>query len=207
MTPEEFSAVFGVSRETLERLSRYEALLRQWNSRINLVARASLGDVWARHMADSAQLTDLAPAGVALWVDMGSGAGFPGLVVAAVLAERSPAAHVALIESDTRKCAFLARAASAMDVAVTIQNCRIETAPPRAADVISARALAPLDTLLRLAERFRGPRTCLLFPKGRSVESELTEARAHWHIEARLHPSRTDPSGRIVKIHDYSARR
>lgn len=207
MTPEAFASTFGVSRETLERLAGYERLLAQWNARINLVSRSTLGEVWARHFADSAQLVDLAPAQPGVWVDLGSGAGFPGLVVAAILVERAPGCRVTLIESDARKCAFLSAAAAAMGLVVGVENCRIEDAPPRQADVISARALAPLTRLLELAERFRRPGTRLLFPKGRMVQSELTEADRHWHSDIRLHVSRSDPSGRIVEVLDYHPRR
>lgn len=207
MTPEDFAAAFAVSRETLDRLRRYEALLRQWNPRINLVARASLDEIWLRHMADSAQLVDLAPPAPGSWVDMGSGAGFPGLVVATLLAARAPQCRVTLIESDARKSAFLLSAAREMGIDIRVETTRIEEAAPREADVVSARALAALDTLLHLAARFRGPVTRLLFPKGRTVETELTEARVHWHIDARLHVSRTDPSGRIVEVRDYHPRR
>ncbi|MBK0400531.1 16S rRNA (guanine(527)-N(7))-methyltransferase RsmG [Limibaculum sp. M0105] len=207
MTPEGFAAEFDVSRETLDRLLRYEAVLRHWNPRINLVARASLDDVWARHFADSAQLVGLAPPSPANWVDMGSGAGFPGLVVAAILAEQAPGCRVSLIESDGRKSAFLHSAAREMGIEVGIETTRIEDAPARSVDVVSARALAPLDALLALAQRFCGSGTRLLFPKGRMVESELTDARAHWHIDARLHVSRTDPSGRIVEVRDFHPRR
>ncbi|MDT8345723.1 MAG: 16S rRNA (guanine(527)-N(7))-methyltransferase RsmG, partial [Thermohalobaculum sp.] len=184
----------------MARLAALETVLRRWAPRINLVSRATLEDLWARHIADSAQLADLAPPRPGVWLDLGSGAGFPGLVIAAILAERAPDCRVILIESDARKCAFLHAAAREMDVSVAIETARIEAAQPHQADVISARALAALDILLGLAARFCRPGTVLLFPKGRTVETELTEARRHWHIEARLHASRTDPLGRIVEV-------
>lgn len=207
MTPDDFARAFGVSRETMVRLAALETVLRRWAPRINLVARATLDDLWARHIADSAQLVDLAPPRPGLWLDLGSGAGFPGLVVAAILAERAPDCRVVLIESDARKCAFLHAAAREMGVTVAIETARIEAAFPHRADVVSARALAPLDALLGLAAPFCRPGTVLLFPKGRTVETELTKARQHWHIEARLHASRTDPLGRIIEVRDYHPRR
>lgn len=207
MTPDDFARAFGVSRETMVRLAALETVLRRWAPRINLVSRATLEDLWARHIADSAQLVDLAPPRPGVWLDLGAGAGFPGLVIAAILLERAPDCRVILIESDSRKCAFLHAAAREMAVPVAIETARIEAAHPHLADVVSARALASLDALLGLAARFCHPGTVLLFPKGRTVETELTEARRHWHIEARLHASRTDPLGRIVEVRNYHPRR
>lgn len=206
MTPEEFRAAFDVSRETIERLRVYEALLRQWNPRINLVSRTTLHELWLRHFADSAQLLGLAPDNLVAWTDLGAGAGFPGMVVAAMLAEQRPEASVRLIESDARKCAFLQAAARVMEVPVQIVTARIERAPAESADVVSARALAPLGQLLAWAQPFCHDRTVLLFPKGRSFETELTAALVDWHIEARLHPSRTEPSARIVEVQSFHQR-
>ena len=124
-TPEDFARAFGVSRETLERLETYEALLKQWQKTINLVAPSTLSDIWHRHFADSAQLLALAPPGAERWLDLGSGAGFPGLVLAILLAERGHG-RVTLIESDTRKAAFLGEVARRVGVAVDILGTRIE---------------------------------------------------------------------------------
>ena len=207
-TPEDFARAFGVSRETLERLETYEALLKQWQRTINLVAPSTLSDIWHRHFADSAQLLALAP-GAERWLDLGSGAGFPGLVLAILLAERGHG-RVTLIESDTRKAAFLAEVARRVGVAVDIQGTRIEKSATQAklgpVDVIAARALAPLPRLLELsAPYFSGP-TMGLFLKGREVEAEVEAARQLWDFEPELRQSLTAISGRIVVIRALKAK-
>jgi len=207
-TPEDFARAFGVSRETLERLETYEALLKQWQRTINLVAPSTLSDIWHRHFADSAQLLALAP-GAERWLDLGSGAGFPGLVLAILLAERGHG-RVTLIESDTRKAAFLAEVARRVGVAVDIQGTRIEKSATQAklgpVDVVTARALAPLPRLLELsAPYFSGP-TMGLFLKGREVEAEVEAARQLWDFEPELRQSLTAISGRIVVIRALKAK-
>jgi len=206
VTPAEFSREFGVSRETCERLEAYIALLRRWNARINLVARGTIDAAWARHVADSAQLFDLAPAAASSWIDLGSGAGLPGLPVAALAAERVPGLHVTLVESDTRKAAFLVTAAAEMGLDVTVEPRRIEALPARPYDVVSARALAPLDRLCALAHRFSARGTVFLFPKGARLDSELTAATAGWHIRAERIASRTDPEATVLKILELEPR-
>ncbi len=206
MTPAEFSREFGVSRETCERLEAYIALLRRWNARINLVARGTIDAAWARHVADSAQLFDLAPAAASSWIDLGSGAGLPGLPVAALAAERVPGLHVTLVESDTRKAAFLVTAAAEMGLDVTVEPRRIEALPARPYDVVSARALATLDRLCALAHRFSARGTVFLFPKGARLDSELTAATAGWHIRAERIASRTDPEATVLKILELEPR-
>jgi len=198
--PAAFAGDFDVSRETLERLESYVSLLQHWNQRINLVSQGTLGDVWRRHIADSAQLLDLAPAGATRWIDLGTGAGLPGLVVAALAAEKHPTMAIRLVESDARKAAFLAEVGRAMGVDATIECCRIESLPPEPHDVVSARALAPVIRLCALAQRFAGPETIYLFPKGARLESELTEAASAWHICAERISSRTDPEAAILRI-------
>ena len=214
MTPAEFSREFGVSRETCERLEAYIALLRRWNARINLVARGTIDAAWARHVADSAQLFNLAPVSASSWIDLGSGAGLPGLPVAALAAEKSPGLHVTLVESDTRKAAFLATAAREMGLDVTVEPRRIEALPARGYDVGSARALAPLDRRCAVAHRFSArhtgrnasPGTVFLFPKGARLDSELTAATAHWHIRAERIASRTDPEATVLRILELEPR-
>lgn len=213
-----FEAAFGVSRETAERLAIYAGLLAQWQKTINLVAPATVADVWHRHVADSAQLVDLAPPGPLKWIDLGSGAGFPGLVVAIFLAWRS-GSSVTLIESDVRKCAFLGEVVRKTGIsgalAVEILNVRIENPSIQAkcgnvsgvwVDVVSARALAPLDKLLRLAAPLFGPQTVGLFPKGREVMAEIEAARELWRFEHELKPSRTDADARIVVLRGLEAK-
>ncbi len=202
--PEDFARAFDVSRETVERLTLYERLLRQWQKAVNLVAPGTLGEVWHRHFADSAQLLAQMPPATQSWIDLGSGGGFPGLVMAILLAERQNGPRVTLVESDTRKCAFLREVARAAGIAVDILSTRAESATiqvnlplPR---VVSARALAPLDRLLVLAAPLAPPGTTLLFGKGKGVEKELRAAELAWKFDVALVPSVTDKHGRIVVI-------
>ncbi len=192
-----------VSRETVERLRAYAALLEKWQARINLVSAKTLPALWRRHMLDSAQLVPLLPAGARVVVDIGSGAGFPGLVLAAA---GVPEVH--LIESDARKCAFLREAARAMGVPATVHNARIEAVAPFPADVVTARALAPLDKLLGYAEPFlarpvdSGDSGECLFLKGRTADDELTLASKGWIMSVDRVPSLSDPDGLILRIRE-----
>jgi 16S rRNA (guanine527-N7)-methyltransferase len=194
LTEAEFAELVDVSRETRERLAAYVALLAKWNAKINLVGPATLPDVWRRHILDSAQL---APdvAGASVLVDLGSGAGLPGLILAIL---GGPEVH--LIESDARKCAFLHEAARVTGTRVRIHNCRIEAAPPLSADIVTARALAPLDQLLDHAVRFLRPGGKCIFLKGARQADELTEARKSWHMVVSERPSLSDPSGVILEV-------
>jgi 16S rRNA (guanine527-N7)-methyltransferase len=186
---------WGVSRETFPRLAAYVDLLLRWNSRINLIGRGTASDVWRRHILDSAQLLPLLPPGARTLVDLGSGAGFPGLVLA-ILAV--PQAH--LIDSDQRKCAFLREAARVAGAPVTVHARRIEDVQGFAVDAVTARALAPLGDLLDHAGKFLGPNAICLFLKGRSAAEELTEAAKLWSMRARLLPSVTDEEAAIIRI-------
>ena len=207
--PDDFAAAFNVSRETIDQLSRYVALLEQWQPRINLVAPATLPEVWHRHIADSAQLFRLAPSTARSWLDIGSGAGFPGLVVA-ILSHAINGPRVSLIESDRRKSAFLAEVARQTGISVEIHTARIEQIATqgmlRQVDVVSARALAPLVRLIPLSLPFFGDATLGLFPKGRDTETELAEARAKWAFDVETTPSLTDAEARIVAIRRPRAR-
>jgi 16S rRNA (guanine527-N7)-methyltransferase len=196
--PEEFAQAADVSRETLARLKAYAGLLTEWNSRHNLVSQASLDDLWRRHFWDSAQLAPLIPATAKSLVDLGSGAGFPGLVLAEMLRGRGP--RVVLYESIGKKARFLAEIADRLKLDVEIRNARIEAASPSPFDVITARACAPLDELLPYAQRFWGRGAIALFLKGQNLEVELTQARKSWRIKEQRHPSRSDPSGTILEI-------
>jgi 16S rRNA (guanine527-N7)-methyltransferase len=218
---DDFAVEFDVSREAIDRLAIYEQLLRQWQRTINLVAPSTLDAVWHRHFADSAQLLPLAPQ-ARTWLDLGSGAGFPGLVMAILLAER-PAqataphpnplpmpeeARVTLIESNARKCAFLREVVRQTGitprVAVDILSTRIEAAATQASlrgpDVVSARALAPLDRLLNLAAPLFASSTVGLFLKGHDAAAELEAAEKAWTFNVELVPSRTEAEARIVVI-------
>jgi 16S rRNA (guanine527-N7)-methyltransferase len=203
-----FAAHFPVSRETLARLETYAALLRQWQKAINLVGPSTTESIWGRHFADSAQLVGLAPPDARTWLDLGSGAGFPGLVVAIFLAE-SGAGKVTLIESDQRKAAFLAEVARKTGVAVDILCRRIEKVPTQAKlgfDVITARALAPLPRLLDLAAPYFSEHTVGLFLKGHEAPAEIEAAQKRWEFTSALHPSLTDADGRIVVIRALTAK-
>jgi 16S rRNA (guanine527-N7)-methyltransferase len=197
---QEFGEAFSVSRETLEILSTYDMLLHKWNPRINLVSPSTLPDLWHRHFTDSAQLLALAPEGARSWVDLGSGGGLPGLVIAILARERRPDLAVTLVESDQRKAVFLRHAATETATPCRILARRVETVPPEIFDIVSARALAPLDKLLDLAAPLIAPGGLGLFPKGAAHECELTAARRHWHIGVRAIPSLTDPESRILLV-------
>ena len=199
LTPDAFQERSGVSRETRARLEAYLALLRKWNRRINLVSRASLEDVWRRHVLDSSQLMAYLPPPPAgrprVLLDLGSGAGLPGLVLAIL-----GAGEVHLVEADGRKAAFLREAARLAEAEVEIHACRIEAVKPFPADVVTARALAPLPRLLALAAPFLAPQGRGLFLKGAQAEAELAAARKDWDFSMESHPSCTYGSGHILVI-------
>ena len=199
--PEEFAARTGVSRETLARLKAYVGLLEEWNRLHNLVSARSLDDVWRRHVWDSAQLVQYIPASAKTLADLGSGAGFPGLVLAEMLRGRLA---VTLFEATRKKAEFLVAAAERMGLNVEIRNERIETAKAGPFDVITARALAPLDALLGYAQQLAGRGTVCLFLKGQSLASELTEVRKSWRMKTVQHQSATDPSGVILEVRELT---
>lgn len=200
MGPEDVAALAGVSRETTDRLKIYVALLERWQRAINLVSTASLADVWRRHIWDSAQLVPLAPDRAHRWLDLGAGAGFPGLVVALLLKERGAEAVVELVESDQRKAAFLREAIRVTEAPARVQASRIEAVTPFSADVISARALAPLDRLFLWAEPFWAPHSVGLFLKGRQAGTEIAAARTQWDFQYDQVPSRSDSGGIILVV-------
>jgi 16S rRNA (guanine527-N7)-methyltransferase len=195
MRPADVGRQLDVPRETLDRLEAFVALLKEENERQNLVSRGSLGSIWERHILDSAQLVRFAPGKAGSWLDLGSGAGFPGLLVPLF-----HPARVALVEARRLRADFLRVAASVLGVAgrVEIIASRLEAVPARAADVISARAFAPLPKLLALAERFSTPGTVWILPKGRNAKSELDAARSSWQGDFRLEPSLTDADAQII---------
>jgi 16S rRNA (guanine527-N7)-methyltransferase len=194
-------AGFGVSRETIDCLAHYADLLRRWNASVNLVAPASLHRVWHRHIVDSAQLWPLAPRPSRLWLDVGSGGGLPGVVCALLARDVSPETRFVLVESDRRKAAFLSTCQREFALDIDIRSARVEALAPLGADVISARALAPLSTLFDRLIRQVTPGATLLLPKGARHAAEIAEARAHWRFTAELHPSITDPAARILRCH------
>ena len=199
---EDFERVFSVSHETVEKLKLYERLLIQWQKAVNLVAPATVPQIWHRHFADSAQLLALAPH-AKIWVDLGSGGGFPALVIAIMLANQKEC-RVHLIESNARKCAFLSEVARQTGAPARVHNARIADAAASgavaAADVVTARALAPLDGLLELALPFFSDASAGLFLKGREAESEIAAARKRWVFDLKIHPSISDAQGHILEI-------
>ncbi len=189
-----------VSRETKEKLELLERELRRWQAIKNLVGPATLDRIWDRHIVDSLQLLDLAPE-ARTWLDLGSGAGFPGLVLAIAGAERGLRVH--LVESNSRKCAFLRHVVRLAGAPATIHEARLEAVIPGfvgRAEVVSARALAALPLLLEWTEPLLKAGAIGLFPKGRDAEIELTEARKRWTFAADILPSRTDSEARILRI-------
>jgi 16S rRNA (guanine527-N7)-methyltransferase len=208
LSAEAFRAATNVSRETLGRLERYAALLEKWNRAINLVARGSLVDLWRRHMLDSAQLWPLLPTvrgRPRRILDLGSGAGFPGLVLA-IMGVPERGAEVHLVESDEKKAAFLREAARIAEAPVILHVQRIESLAPFPVDAVTARACAPLPRLLDYAAPFLGnyrPGAAAplgLFLKGRDIDRELTKVPEKWKMGVDLISSRTDPAARIVRI-------
>jgi 16S rRNA (guanine527-N7)-methyltransferase len=184
---------FIVPRGTMDRLDAFAGLLRSENERHNLVSRSSLDHLWGRHIADSAQLLRFAPWPTASWVDLGTGAGFPGLIVAAL--HRGP---VTLVEERRLRVDFLCRAAESLGVVVEIVAGRAERVPPRPFDVISARAFAPLDRLFQLGTGFSTAKSVWLLPKGRNAETELEALDPSWQGDFRLEASVTDPEAQII---------
>jgi 16S rRNA (guanine527-N7)-methyltransferase len=194
-------ALTPVSRETLERLDRFVAELLSWRQRMNLIAPSTVPILWTRHVADSLQLLALAPQ-AKTWADLGSGAGFPGLVLACALAG-IPGATVHLVESTGKKAAFLREAAVVTGVPAIIHAVRIVdfvNNQTGGIEVVTARALAPLPELLSATYPLLKTGTVGLFPKGQDVEAELTAATKCWNIQSSLEPSLTDPRARIVRI-------
>jgi 16S rRNA (guanine527-N7)-methyltransferase len=201
LTDDDFRALTGASPTQIERLSAYLALLRRWQPRINLVGASTLIDPWRRHLLDSAQLASLLPAGNPQVIDLGSGAGFPGLVLAIMTDAR-----VRLVESDARKCAFLFEAARVMEVQVEIDHARSESLPRASCDVVTARAFAPLAELLEHAYKLLAANGSCLFLKGRNWRAELTRAEQRWKMRATPIQSRSNPTGVVLEIDDLSRR-
>ena len=196
MTP----ASLGVSRETFERLAIYVSLIEKWTPKINLISRASLPFVWTRHVLDSLQVYRRGPEKFDHWLDLGSGGGLPGIVVAILAAETPAQKMVSLVESDGRKAAFLRTVLRETAVPGRVICDRIENMPPQKVDVLSARALAELSQLLVFAERHLSPGGVALFSKGVSWEHEVTNAHATWSFDLDVHESETEAGSVILKI-------
>lgn len=195
-----------VSRETQEILDEYANELRRWTKAINLVSPKTVEDIEQRHIADSSQIFDLAPARVSSWCDMGSGGGLPGIVLAAHYRESSPETEFYLIESDKRKCAFLRMMASRFSLNVRVLQGRIEDVSPQNASVVSARALAPLTVLLKMSLRHALPGGVSIFPKGAEFAAEVEQARKDWEFDLETHTSQTDGNSKILLVRNLKRR-
>ena len=200
LTPEACGEILDVSRETLDRLRAYVDLLTNWNRRINLVGAASLTDVWRRHILDSGQLVRHIGSDVRVLVDLGSGAGLPGLILGIL---GVPEVH--LIEADQRKAAFLREAARATGACATVHAARIESVAPFPADVVTARALAPVPQLLERSVPFLTGGTICLFLKGRDLQDELTAVPEKWIMQTQVLVSIADPTGNILRVEGLRA--
>lgn len=193
----------NVSRETIEKLEIFAQLIEKWTKTINLISPSSIPELWDRHILDSVQVYQLAPKRWQSWVDLGSGGGLPGIVVA-ILDERSQ--PITLVESDKRKCLFLKTVRRELSLDIRVCDERIEDATLGPATVVSARALAPLDKLLGYCHNLLSPDGVALFSKGVRYQDELDEAATSWHFDVTAHPSQTEPDARILKISRISRR-
>jgi 16S rRNA (guanine527-N7)-methyltransferase len=192
-----FAARTGASPAQIADLERLRAMLADWNQRINLVSAASLAEFWPRHAFDSTQLLDIAPT-ARTWVDIGAGAGFPGLVLAILLKDEA-GARVHLVESTAKKCRFLEAVVEALALPAEVHDDRAENLAIKA-DVVTARAVAPLGRLLAFAKPHMARGATGLFLKGRGAEAEIAEARAAWRFTCNITPSLSDPEGRVLEI-------
>jgi len=196
----EFKTAFNVSRETLGRLDQYAALLEKWNPVINLVSKTTIETLWRRHFHDSAQIFQFHPLKTSHWVDLGSGGGFPALVLAVFAKERRPDDRFTLVESDVRKVAFLQTVIREAGLNAEVVADRIEKTPPLEADILTARALSSLDNLLEYANHHLKPCGTAIFPKGEKYKKEIDDAFAFWNFDVEEFTSKTNPNGAILKI-------
>jgi 16S rRNA (guanine527-N7)-methyltransferase len=192
--------VLNVSRETTDRLEVYASLLAKWTRSINLIAPRSVPFIWSRHILDSVQVFDVAGVQSGLWADLGSGGGLPGAVIAIIAAERAPGVNVVCVESDQRKSVFLETVSRETGVPFRVVADRIEAVSPLGADIVSARALAPLDSLMRYAALHLAAKGVAVFPKGAQHEKERTDAEKNWRFSCQTFTSCTDPSAVIYKV-------
>jgi 16S rRNA (guanine527-N7)-methyltransferase len=199
--PKELASAINVSRETIEHLELYAGMLIEWNAIHNLVSKNSLPYLWQRHILDSAQLARYVPDTALSLVDLGSGAGFPGLVLAEIFRERQGFRTV-LFEATGKKCQFLEAVAERLGLEIEVRNARVETAQPEKFDVITARALAPLDELFAYTQRFFGDNSVALFNKGQNIGVELTNTHKSWKMDSYQHPSISDPRGIILEVRE-----
>ena len=197
-----FTTIGGqnVSRETYDRLQHFADLVRKWTPRINLISPTTISDLWMRHVVDSVQIYPFAPPDFIRWVDIGSGGGFPGIVVAIIAKAENPNATCVLIESDQRKGTFLRTAIRDLDLNATVIASRIEEAAPQTADIVSARALTSLSAMMPLLHRHLAPAGQALLHKGKRHAEEIAEARRTWSFDLEERPSFTDPDARLLSL-------
>lgn len=195
----EMEKALNVSRETFEMLEAFERLMKKWNKKINLVSPSTLGEFWSRHIEDSLEVWRATRFDGGLWLDLGSGGGLPGVVVA-ICARDILDTSVVLVESDARKCAFLRTVFRELGLKATVITDRIESLEAQGATVISARALASLDALLGFVERHGDKNCCAIFPKGARYRSEISDAELNWRFECASLPSKTRDETTILKI-------
>ena len=200
MRVEDFNNYFDVSRETISCLSIYESLLKKWNNKKNLVSKKSLSDVWGRHFLDSAQLANHCQAENRLWLDIGSGAGFPAVVIAAILRDRGINTDIVLVEKNKTKAIFLGELRRKMGLSFEIVCENIKNIDPLKADIISARAFSPLDHLLPLSNYHGKKSTISLFLKGKNIREELDKTFKKWFFQYDIIKSISSNDGKIIKI-------
>jgi 16S rRNA (guanine527-N7)-methyltransferase len=200
------SETCSVSRETIDLLERFARGLEKWNRKINLVAPSTIPDLWSRHILDSAQLFNEIPRDAPTLCDIGSGGGLPGIVIAIIAKETSPGLQVALVESDKRKCAFLQTMVAHLGLSATVLVQRIEEAAPQSAEIVTSRALAPLNQLLGYVERHLAKDGKALLLKGAKYEEELDEALASWSFDLQKRPSETSADAVVLEISSLGRR-
>lgn len=201
---ENFIEKYDVSRETFNKLKTYEQLLKEWQAKFNLVSNSTLESAWERHFLDSAQLFKFIPQEAKVMLDFGSGAGFPGMVLAIMANEKTPYLKVSLIESTTKKTLYLNEVKNQTATNVEIINDRIEKIKPRRADVITSRALASLTELFNYTYKFCSQKTVCIFPKGKKFQEEIDEAKKHWQFECQICDSEQSDEGKILIITNLS---
>ena len=203
---EKFCATYNVSRETFDKLKNYQSMLNDWQQKFNLVSKTTLEDAWNRHFLDSVQLFSYIPDTARILYDFGSGAGFPGMVIAVVAAEKMPKLKVNLVESIAKKTVYLNAVKEALGLNVAIHNSRIENLPLEKADIITSRAMASLSDLLGYSYRFCHKDTICIFPKGKKYAEELSEAHKKWQFKCKIEASQQNDEGRILIITNLKKR-
>ncbi|MEJ6403306.1 16S rRNA (guanine(527)-N(7))-methyltransferase RsmG [Yoonia sp. 2307UL14-13] len=201
--PQEVGGV-DVSRETLDRLIHFSNAVEKWTKKINLIAPGTIHTLWERHVIDSAQIFAIIPNKPRQWLDIGSGGGFPGLVIAILAKQHMPSMKITLIESDQRKTVFLRSVARDLDLPCSVIAQRIEKVPAINADIVSARALTSLLTIMPLLHRHLEPDGTALLHKGKRYRDEIAVASKSWSFDLEDHPSLTDPDARLLAIHGIS---